>query len=149
MGEPFRFPGARQAVALLGVKNSLCSFLTPQGFSPYRSSTGFPFSCDKNRSKIWENLFDSPAQDKQLPCLGSKIHFVHFCPHRGSLLTVAVQVSHFLAIRIARKYGRTFSIPRRKTSSCLAWGQKFTLFIFDPTGVLSLQEQYRFPIFLR
>ena len=53
-----------------------------------------------------------------------------FWPHGGSLLTGAVQISHFFAIRIARKYGRTFSIPRRKTSSCLAWGQKFTLFIF-------------------
>ena len=31
----------------------------PEGLSPYRSSTGFPFFHHQNDSKIWENLFES------------------------------------------------------------------------------------------
>ena len=30
--------------------------------SPYRSSTGFPFSRHENGSKTWKNLFDSPTE---------------------------------------------------------------------------------------
>ena len=42
------------------------------GFEAYSFSTGFPFSCDKNRSKIWENLFESGTQVKQFTCLGTQ-----------------------------------------------------------------------------
>ena len=38
-----------------------------------------------------------------------------------SPLTAAVDLSHFLTIRIARKYGRRFSIPARKACRRLTW----------------------------
>ena len=45
---------------------------------------------------------------------GAFSYLIYLCGMGESLLTGAVQVFHFLVIRMTQKYGRTFSIPSRK-----------------------------------
>src|SRR3989344_8972236 len=101
MGEPFQISGAgKQSPARPDNPRFTLLVGTPR-FDPYRINTGFPFSRDKNRLKIWENLFKSRAQASSRLLVPTILASLCLSGRRDLILTGSIQVSHFLAIRIA------------------------------------------------
>ena len=58
-GPQTQWASAMEAHCLAGKKSFSWIMVGGIGLDPYRVSTPFPFSRDKNRSKIWEKVFKS------------------------------------------------------------------------------------------
>ncbi|KKU70492.1 MAG: Recombinase [Parcubacteria group bacterium GW2011_GWA2_47_21] len=92
-GPQTQWASAMEAHCLAGKKSFSWIMVGGIGLDPYRVSTPFPFSRDKNRSKIWEKVFKSS--------LATKI----FCPSKYIKKLVCYNSNQFFQ-KVIFKNGR-------------------------------------------